>query len=107
MIPGWHFNWNNMTMYQTTPEQGLFNFWCQTLAGDATDNIPGLPRVGKKTAEKILKDVKPSEFKTEVLNHYSEHGWGEEELHRNAQLLWILRKPLFETYGKHYEDFFK
>lgn len=109
MIPGWHYTWQDHSTFNVTEEEGLHAFWCQTLTGDATDNIPGLKGVGKGTAEKILAGVKPSEYKATVLREYADRPeqWGEEEFERNARLLWMLRKPLYETYGMTYEEFFK
>ncbi len=105
MIPGWHYNWANNKLLHVSPEEGMHNFWVQTLTGDATDNIPGLPGIGKKKAEAILQDVPPGEEKAAVLAQYEQHGFTEQELVRNCQLLWMLRKPLEDTYGKSYEEF--
>lgn len=37
-------------------EEASYLFWAQMLMGDTSDNIKGLHRVGKKTAEKLLKE---------------------------------------------------
>lgn len=41
-----------------TDAEANYYFWKQMLTGDSTDNIKGLYRVGEKTAEKILDNVK-------------------------------------------------
>ena len=55
-VPGLHFNW-------TKPENGVFEInaaealhykYIQILAGDATDNIQGIPGLGEKGAAKLL-----------------------------------------------------
>ena len=107
MIPGWHYNWIKNKVYYVTPEEGLYNFYIQLLTGDATDNIPGLYRVGKVTAAKILKGIKRTDevMYPVVLQEYIERTKREEEeetdidfytrvittITRNARLLWICR----------------
>lgn len=57
-VPGWHWNWIKDTepQYISTLD-GAFNLFCQVLSGDATDNIPGLHKVGQKTAQKWLLEA--------------------------------------------------
>lgn len=108
MIPGWHYSWQDHQITHIDEQGALRNFWLQTLTGDRTDNIPGLAGVGAKTAEKILADVPAEQTKETILKEYETRaGWGEAEFERNARLLWILRKPLADTYGKTYREFFK
>lgn len=61
-LPGTHFNYYTSTQYNipmkffnVTEEEAMKHHYLQTLTGDSGDNVPGLHRVGKKTAEKILK----------------------------------------------------
>lgn len=55
-IPGWHFNWNKDSAPRYIPEkQADLKFYTQCLTGDPTDGFSGCPRVGPKTAQKILK----------------------------------------------------
>lgn len=46
-------------------------FWKQVLMGDSGDNIKGCPRIGEKTAEKLLDNCKSSEeYRDTVLQAY-------------------------------------
>ncbi len=53
-VPGTWFDIKHNTWIETTPEDAERFTLLQTLAGDSTDGIPGIPRVGMKTAENIL-----------------------------------------------------
>lgn len=52
-----HYNFVKDLLYFTTETEARLNLHKQLLMGDAVDNIPGIPKVGPKTAEKILADV--------------------------------------------------
>jgi 5'-3' exonuclease len=106
MVSCFHYQWTKKCIYFITPEEGTLNFYKQLLTGDKTDNIPGLFRVGPKTAETILKDCDGSssyECYIKVLEAYlsrtpREDGEDEEDftlrvvqmVTRNARLLYIL-----------------
>lgn len=62
-IPGWHLHYNrdiigqvdgNMTFISI--DQATKTFWLQMLTGDSTDNVAGVPGLGEKKAEALLKD---------------------------------------------------
>ena len=66
--------------YQVTPLQIID---LKALMGDASDNIPGIPGVGEKTAAKIIsaygsienayahvEEIKPNKAKESLMNHY-------------------------------------
>lgn len=53
-IEGTFYDYRKDETYMITRYQGEVNFWTQVLTGDATDNIPGLPGIGPKKAEKIM-----------------------------------------------------
>ena len=109
MIPGEHYNWVKDIKYQSNPYEGLLIFYRQVLTGDNVDNIPGLWKVGKKTAEKILPTPAKgsmwwtsSEMYTAVISEYIRRlGKDDKEtdkeyltrvistVTRNARLLWL------------------
>ena len=89
--PGWHYNYDSEYYHKVEPEEALLNFARQLLTGDSTDNIPGLKRVGKKTAEKILPEYR-EDWLNIVRKEYEKQGLGEEILLRNGRLLWMRRK---------------
>lgn len=60
-IPGHHYNWTTKEFYEVSAREAKTSFFIQLLAGDATDNIPGLPGIGKATAAKIIQDCKTPE----------------------------------------------
>ena len=66
------------------------NYWFfyQTLVGDSTDGYPGCPKVGPKTAEKIL--TKDCSWDS-VVEAYKKAGLGEDYALTQARLARILR----------------
>lgn len=53
-IPGLHYNYDKKTWYNISVQQASYWFFVQVLAGDSTDCIPGLYKVGEVGARKIL-----------------------------------------------------
>lgn len=103
-IPGWSFNWvKNEFHYQTLAEANRF-FWTQVLAGDTTDNIQGIPKVGIKKAEKILAvtDGTWVDMQDRVMRAYEAYyGADAPEVFREmATLVWIQREDNINYDGK-------
>jgi hypothetical protein len=99
MIPGWHYNWHTDHAYEVSDEQAWRNFYFQLLIGDSTDNISGVPGVGKKN--KLAVAIRDGEepFDRAAIEHlilgkyeekYEGNGW--EIMRENADLLWIQRE---------------
>lgn len=59
-IPGLHYNWVKETEYVVDKKQACINLYGQILAGDPTDNIPGIEGCGPKTAHKMLENCTSS-----------------------------------------------
>lgn len=97
-IPGWHYNWDKQSVYNVTPEEATKFFWMQVLMGDTADNIIGLKGIGPMKASRLLEDVPLAECRDFCLDTYLTNERSLEDFDLNCKLLWILRKPLEETY---------
>lgn len=100
-IPGNHYNFVNKQWTVITKEEGLFNFYCQLLMGDKTDNIGGIYGIGKKKAAEALKDCKTEDQYFQVcIDLYSnwlqkEWGqWGDFEQRQMYNLLLLYGRLL-------------
>ena len=94
MIPGKHFNFVKKVWYNISECEAIRNFYSQLLSGDATDNIPGLPGIGPKKAEKILGDsCDELELYKLVLEAYDGNL---EYLKEQADLIWIQQQERIE-----------
>ena len=69
---GRHFNYGKSQFITTTHKDAARFLWMQMLMGDPGDGIPGIPKVGPKTAELIIKDQKIEDLPQIVLNKYIE-----------------------------------
>ena len=90
-LAGTHFNFGKMEFITTTKEEA-FKFLCiQVLMGDSTDGIPGLPKVGEKTAEKWVNEDCSL---TMVLDKYTEKFGIQEGIAKFAEtfnLVYLIR----------------
>tara|TARA_B100001093_G_scaffold152768_1_gene145464 strand:- start:17784 stop:18530 length:747 start_codon:yes stop_codon:yes gene_type:complete len=90
--PGWFWNPEKMDFPRLiSVEAADYCFHKQWLMGDSTDNIPGIPKIGKVKAEKLLKDVKPSNRTALVLKSYEEKGLDLDYCLAQARCVRILR----------------
>jgi hypothetical protein len=69
-IPGKHYNPRKQEFYEIDVDTADLLYWTQMLKGDPTDNLPGLPKVGPKKAEAMLKGVPMGRRKARVLAAY-------------------------------------
>lgn len=74
-ITGLHMNPRLGNIYTIDAEYANRFYWKQMLMGDQVDNIPGLPRVGTKTADKLLEGSE--DYKATVCKEYAK-AYGEE-----------------------------
>lgn len=95
MIPGMHYNFIKEESYFVEEAQADRKFYMQLLTGDSTDNIQGLPKVGPKTATKMLegKVTVPSMYAVAKKAYDEKYEDGKSALLENALLLWIRRYP--------------
>jgi len=94
MVEGWHYNYNTDRLYDVSPYGAAYSFYRQMLTGDTTDNIPGVPKIGKKTADKLLADCKTEEdmfWQVMEAYEYSSYEKPYEALVEMGRLLWMLR----------------
>lgn len=69
-MEGLHYNFVTCEWKEITKEQARLNHCRQVLTGDSTDNIVGLPRVGEKTAAKVIQDYDTAFL--DMYNYYAE-----------------------------------
>ena len=95
-IPGKHFNPKREEFYEIDEDTADLLYWTQMLKGDPTDNLPGLPKIGPKKAEAMLKGVPMNRRKKRVVAAYrAKYGivnW-KEKLLETANGIHILRDP--------------
>lgn len=92
--PGHIYNWYHNTITNQSEETATFNFYCQMLVGDDSDNVPGIMGIGKGKAPDRLKDQTEEEMKQTVLDLYiKQYGekWGPLAYEEVRQLLWLKR----------------
>lgn len=100
-IIGQHYNPNRKEFYHISEDEADLHYYSQILAGDPTDSLPGLPKIGKIRAKKLLEHTPLGQRKQRVITLYKYHigaaGW-EEALYNTANGVHIWR---------HQDDYFK
>jgi len=95
-IVGQHYNPRRAEFYEIDEDTADLKYWLQMLKGDPTDNLPGLPKIGPKKAEKMLNGVPMERRKNRVIAAYrAKYGivnW-KEKLLETANGIHILRSP--------------
>ncbi len=101
-IPGLHYDWTKKEFLLVSAREAKTRFFIQLLAGDATDNVPGIPGIGEAKAAKILEECKsPTEMVDACAKAYQEQAllfnsreqtWFDYFLEQ-ASLVYILKHP--------------
>jgi DNA polymerase-1 len=88
-IPGKHYNFVKKIFQEVTFDDGLKFLYLQSLIGDRSDNIIGVPGVGPVKAERALAELLPEEWYDKCRQMYDD----DERFHLNMKLLYIWQKP--------------
>jgi len=75
--PGYHYDMYHKCFITTSKKDAAYFTCVQALSGDPTDEIPGLPRVGEKTAIKLLESFKKPTL-NDVIQIYKDKGFDKE-----------------------------
>lgn len=89
-----NYNYGKAEMVTVDENESLRFLWKQTLMGDSTDGIPGIPKVGPKTADTWLEGLLPNEMPAFVLEKYIEKFGTSEGIHKFVEtfkLVYILK----------------
>jgi DNA polymerase-1 len=81
---------------QITRQEADYNHMIQTLSGDATDGYKGCPKVGEKTAHKVLEGLEPKDWWPAVVQQYVKQNLGEEAALQQARVARICRREDYD-----------
>jgi DNA polymerase-1 len=91
-IQGSHYNYKNETLNQIPPDEAYRLLFKQTLMGDRTDNIPGIPGIGPVKADKILTNTELGWERASIEAYqlyYLNNSKGLAEFAKNYLLVWL------------------
>jgi len=90
--PGYLYSSMKDELYYVTPEYAEHHFWMQMVIGDTVDNIPGIPRRGKKWFEALCARHDNREgVITAICDEYLHKDSTNDLLHEQGNLLHMLR----------------
>jgi len=92
-LPGHIYNTYHNTIVEQDEDTAWFNFYCQMLIGDSSDNVPGINRIGKAKAPPLLEGLTIEQMKEKVLGLYNkQYGEkGQEAFDEVYDLLYLKR----------------
>lgn len=89
-IEGHHYDFVKQSFDKVLYLDGIRHFYKQLLIGDSSDNIFGVPGIGKVKAEKIIGPLNSEQEMFETV--YELYNNNKQRFLMNAQCLWIWRK---------------
>lgn len=98
-VVGKHFNYQKLEWVETDEKAATEFLWKQTLMGDSTDGIPGIPGLGPKTADKIIDTLSSAftyNYEGVVIEKYIEKFGLKDGICRFTEtfnLVYLLRTP--------------
>lgn len=94
-VPGTHYNYRTRETIETSEKDAYMFIYAQTLAGDSTDNIKGIPGIGEGKAGKLLLNEYPADYSKVVLlayiNHFKNIPTSIFEFQKNFRQVYLLR----------------
>lgn len=111
MIPGIHYHIDKESVYNVPGYLADYVFYKLLLTGDTSDNVPGVPKLGKKSAEKLLK-VWDENYHSDMIRigedlhnaamgAYIQANLSPEYFIEQGKLLWLRRTPDEEWKGEY------
>ena len=91
-VPGYHYNYVSQETIFVSPLDSLRNYFAQVLAGDAADNVKGIPGIGPKKAAKALAPCHTGKDMLHIVKEAYKEAGMEAKLETNLKLLWMLRE---------------
>lgn len=96
-IPGLHISPREPGVFRVSSEYAERFFWTQVLTGDTSDNYTGIPGIGPKKADAILRKARPDEPLGElVIAAYRKHGISDEDMAVQVNVARILNHRTYD-----------
>jgi 5'-3' exonuclease len=95
-IPGKHWGMKKKELVVVSEEEAMRHYYYQLLKGDSTDNIPGVPGIGEKTANRLLALLSTEEEYQECVVEQYMLAYGdnwEDWLLFNGKMIHLMKDP--------------